>query len=160
LAGRGRSEGDGRRRIRRGRRGCTVWRVAGEHGGPCWHGGAVAALGARPANQSGVASWGRGWRGGAAGWGWGEARRRGGLGLGRGSVRGTEKKTTRRRAEAEMNEEEVFLVLKLPNFRRPSSRPPKITHYFWWPCQRPPKIRQFSAAVSVAAKNWLIFGGS
>jgi hypothetical protein len=146
LAGRGRSEGDGRRRIRRGRRGRTVWRVAGERGGPCWRGGSARGATRQPE-----------WRGVS---GPGLARRRGGLGLGRGSVRGTEKKTTRRRAEAEMNEEEVFLVLKLPNFRRPSSRPPKITHYFWWPCQRPPKIRQFSAAVSVAAKNWLIFGGS
>jgi hypothetical protein len=88
-----------------------------------------------------------------------QARRCDGLGMGRGSVRGTEKKTTRRRAEAEMNEEEVSLVLKLPNFRLPSSRPPKITHYFRRPCQRPSKTRQFSAAVSVAAENRLIFGG-
>jgi hypothetical protein len=63
--------------------------------------------------------------------------------MGRGSVRGTEKKTTQRRAEAEMNEEEVSLVLKLPNFRLPSAKNNTL----------------FSAAVSEAVENKAIFGG-
>jgi hypothetical protein len=72
----------------------------------------------------------------AAGWGWG--RRGAGVEARLGA---------RRRVEAEMNEEEVTLVLKLLNFRRSSARPPKITHYFRRLCQRPPKIRQFVSSL-------------
>jgi hypothetical protein len=116
-----------------------------------------------PANLRGVARPRQARRHGVPGPGL--AWRHGGLGLGRGSAgwdeaRCAARRRKRRRAEAEMNEEESPLVLKLPNFRRMGARPPKITHYFWRPCQRPPKIRPFSVAVPVVIENRLIFGGS
>jgi hypothetical protein len=44
-------------------------------------------------------------------------------------------------------------------FSEARARPPKISRYFRRLCQWPPKINLFWTAVSVAAKNMVIFGG-